>query len=153
RRRAGRRAGRGGAGAMSGAPLFDRIGGDALRAVLTDFYQRVFDDSVIGFLFSRKNRARLSQKEGGLVAALLWAEVRYSGRSMAEAHARVPILGGHFDRRLVLLAETLADHHVDPEVQRVWLDHARALRRQLTADAGSECDHDADQTRRRSTDD
>ena len=67
---------------------------------------------------------------------------------MPEAHARSPILGGHFERRLQLLSETLADHRVDPEVSRVWLDHTRSLRQQVTADRGADCDHELDEARR-----
>lgn len=130
--------------------LFDRIGGEALRAVLTDFYERVFADPMIGFLFAGKNKQRLIQKEWEMTARLLGAsEIPYTGRPMPQAHARSPILGGHFERRLQLLSETLADHRVDPEVSRVWLDHTRSLRPQVTADRGSDCDHELDDARRK----
>ena len=130
--------------------LFDKIGGDRLRAVLTDFYERVFADPMIGFLFAGKNKHRLIQKEWEMTARLLGAsEVEYTGRPMPEAHARSPILGGHFERRLQILADTLADHGVDPEVRDAWLGHTRALRPQVTADLGSDCDHEADEARRK----
>jgi truncated hemoglobin YjbI len=118
---------------------YDRIGGDGLRRVIADFYDRVFADAMIGFLFTDKNKQRLIQKEWELAAALLGGPIVYTGRSMAEAHARVPITGGHFDRRLVILEETLEDHGVDPEVRRRWLDHARSLREQLTSDPDAAC--------------
>ena len=119
--------------------LFDRIGAEALRAVVTDFYGRVFADPMIGFLFDGKNKERLIQKEWELAAKLLDGPVAYSGRSMADAHARVRITSGHFDRRLVLLEETLADHGVDPAVRARWLEHARSLRAHLTADPEGAC--------------
>jgi hemoglobin len=130
-----------------GENLFDRIGGDALRAVVTDFYDRVFDDVMIGFLFAGKDRARLIQKEWELAARMLGADVEYTGRSMREAHARVPILGGHFDRRLQILRDVLSDHAVDEAVRESWIAHTVKLRSQVTADAGSECDHDAARAR------
>lgn len=123
--------------------LFDRIGGDRLRAVIEDFYQRVFADVMIGFMFTGKDRARLIEKEWELAARMLGADVRYTGRSMPEAHARLPITGGHFDRRTQLLRDTLAAHDVPDDVRAAWLGHVDALRAQLTADRGSECDHDA----------
>lgn len=126
-----------------GDRLFDRIGGDVLRAVITDFYRRVFDDVMIGFMFAGKDRARLIEKEWELAARMLGADVRYTGKTMPDAHRRVPITGGHFDRRTQLLRETLAAHAVDPEVAAAWLGHVEALRPQLTADQGSDCDHDA----------
>ena len=36
---------------MKSSELFDKIGADALRAVVTDFYDRVFRDAMIGFMF------------------------------------------------------------------------------------------------------
>ncbi|HKE17897.1 MAG TPA: group 1 truncated hemoglobin [Kofleriaceae bacterium] len=119
--------------------LHDRIGDEALRRILRDFYDRVFADPMIGFLFDGKNKERLIQKEAELVAQLLGGAVEYSGRSMAEAHRTVRITTGHFDRRLVILEETLADHAVEPEVRGRWLEHARSLREQLTADPEGVC--------------
>ncbi|HWM88394.1 MAG TPA: group 1 truncated hemoglobin [Kofleriaceae bacterium] len=119
--------------------LYDLIGEDLLRRVIADFYDRVFADPMIGFLFAGKNKHRLIQKEWELAAGLLGGQVAYSGRSMSEAHARVPITAGHFDRRLVILEETLEAHRVDPAVRRRWLEHARALRDQLTSDPDRSC--------------
>lgn len=119
--------------------LFARIGPVALRAVITDFYERLFSDVMIGFLFAGKDRARLIQKEWELTARFLGADIPYTGRPMRMAHAASPIFGGHFERRLQILRETLADHAVDPEVIRVWIDHQLALRSQITVDRGSEC--------------
>ena len=126
---------------MKDSALFDRIGGDALRAVLTDFYTRVFDDVMIGFMFAGKDRQRLIDKEWELVAALLGApNVTYTGRPMREAHAQHSIFGGQFERRLQILRETLRDHAVDPAVAAAWIDHTLALRNQITRDRGSECE-------------
>lgn len=122
--------------------IFDRIGGDALRAVIVDFYDRVFDDIIIGFLFAGKDRQRLVEMEWQFTAKFLGADLPYRGKSMPEAHKRVPILGGHFERRLQILRNTMADHGVDAEVQKAWIDHQLAMRALVTGDKGSECDHD-----------
>jgi hemoglobin len=119
--------------------LFDRIGPDALRAVIVDFYDRLFRDVMIGFLFEGKDRRRLIEKEYELTARFLGADIPYTGRPMREAHARSPILGGHFERRLEILRQTIAAHGVDAEVAASWLDHTLALRAQITPDRGSEC--------------
>jgi hemoglobin len=118
---------------------YDKIGPDKLRAVITDFYARLFDDVMIGFLFRGKERQRLIDKEIELTARFLGSDVRYTGRPMRAAHARVPIMGGHFDRRRKILEETLADHDVDPEVRETWLRHTNALREQVTADPTGAC--------------
>ena len=124
---------------MKDATLFDRIGLAGIREVVTDFYRRVFGDVMIGFLFEGKDRQRLIDKETELAAKFLGGDIRYTGKAMREAHANLPIFGGHFERRLQILRETLRDHGVDPEVQQAWLDHSLALRPQITADKGSEC--------------
>jgi hemoglobin len=122
-----------------GPELFAKIGEAKLREVVTDFYRRVFGDVMIGFLFEGKDRGHLIEREYEFTASLLGGDVKYTGRPMREAHARSPIFGGHFERRLQLLRETLRDHAVDPEVQAVWIDHTLALRDQITGDKGSEC--------------
>ena len=129
---------------MKPTTLFDRIGAAALRAVLADFYARVFDDVMIGFMFRGKDRQHLIDREYELTAALLGAPgVTYTGRPLRIAHAAHTIFGGQFERRLQILRETLRDHGVHPDVQTAWLDHQLALRSQITRDRGSECDDTA----------
>jgi hemoglobin len=129
---------------VKSSELFDKIGGDALRAVITDFYERIFRDVMIGFMFQGKDRAHLIAREWELAAALLGAPgVTYTGRPMRTVHAQHTIFGGHFERRVQLLRETLRDHTVDPAVQEAWLDHTLSLRDQITRDKGSECEDTA----------
>ena len=119
---------------------FEKIGETKLRAVLADFYDRVFADVMIGFMFQGKDKRHLVDREYEMAARMLGAtDVAYTGRPMRTAHGAHTIFGGHFERRLQILRETLADHAVDPEVQQVWLDHTIALRAQITSDKGSEC--------------
>ena len=92
---------------MKSSELFDKIGADALRAVVTDFYDRVFRDAMIGFMFQGKDKQHLIDREYELVAALLGAPgVTYTGRPMRVAHAQHTIFGGQFERRLQILRET-----------------------------------------------
>jgi hemoglobin len=120
--------------------LFDKIGSETLRAVIADFYDRVFRDVMIGFMFQGKDKQLLIQREWELAAALLGAPgVTYTGRPMRVAHAQHTIFGGHFERRLQILRETMRDHAVDPDVQAAWIEHTQKLRSQITRDVGSEC--------------
>jgi truncated hemoglobin YjbI len=124
---------------MAPPALFEKIGPERLRAVIADFYDRLFGDVMIGFLFAGKDKQRLIAKEYELTARFLGAGVAYTGRPMREAHARSPILGGHFERRMEILRQTLAAHAVDPDVATSWIEHQLALRPQITPDRGSEC--------------
>jgi hemoglobin len=118
---------------------FEKIGEAKLRAVLADFYDRVFRDVMIGFMFQGKDKQHLIDREYEMTAKMLGASVEYKGQPLRTAHARHTIFGGHFERRLQILRETIADHDVDPEVRQVWIDHTLALRAQITRDQGSEC--------------
>jgi hemoglobin len=119
---------------------FEKIGDVKLRAVLTDFYDRVFRDVMIGFMFQGKDKQHLIDREFELAARMLGAShIAYTGRPMRTAHGAHTIFGGHFERRLQILRETMADHAVDAEVQHVWIEHTQALREQITRDKGSEC--------------
>lgn len=126
---------------MTKVVLFDvAITGEALRAVFVEFYRRVFTDVMIGFMFAGKDRQRLIDKEWELAAALLGAPgVTYTGRPMRAAHAQHTIFGGQFERRLKILKDVMAAQAVEPTVQHALVEHAEAMRAQVTRDTGSEC--------------
>ena len=120
--------------------LFELAGGEArLRPLLEDFYDRVFDDVMIGFFFKGKNKERLVQKELEFALKLLGAEVEYTGMPIPEAHASHPIMGGQFNRRTQILREVLADHGMPAEVCERWIAHTESLRHQVTTDRRGEC--------------
>lgn len=112
--------------------MFDRLGADRLREIVTDFYSRVVPDVMIGYMFAGKDKAQLIQREWELVAALLGGDVKYTGRPMRMAHAAHTIFEGHFNRRLQILKDTLRDHAVPDDIAKVWIDHSLALREQVT---------------------
>lgn len=120
------------------------MGGEpALRAVLTTFYDRVFEDVMIGYLFWGKDKEHLIAREVEFAARVLGAKhISYTGRPMRKAHAQHRILGGHFDRRLQILKDAMSFHHVPDEVQEAWVAHTHALRLQVTADPDSRCNHE-----------
>ncbi len=123
------------------ATPYDLIGPDKLREVITDFYDRLFSDLMIGFLFQGKPKQQLIEREWQFTANFLGGNVPYEGRTIRKAHARSPILGGHFERRLQILRETMNAHQVPAAVQEPWIAHTQALRAQVTADKGAACDH------------
>ncbi len=124
---------------MSRPNLFNVIGPERLRAVIVDFYQRVFDDVMIGFMFIGKDRQHLIEREYEFTAQFLGGPVAYTGRPIKQAHAKTPIFGGHFERRLQILRNTMADHQIDPEVVASVVEHQQALRSLVTGDKSSEC--------------
>src|SRR5919109_2890333 len=88
--------------------LFAQLGGEEkLREIVGAFIDRVFEDRMIGFFFRDADRGRIKEMEYQLAAGFLGADVKYQGRSLAEVHAKHPIMGGHFARRRQILQETL----------------------------------------------
>lgn len=118
----------------SGAPadweLLEELGGDeALGALLRDFYERIYADAMIGFFFLPHDIERLvAHQRDYILARLGRTRTRYGGMSMRQAHGALPILGAHFDRRHVLLTQTLQDHDVPAHVRDAWLDLDQRLR-------------------------
>lgn len=122
---------------------------EVLRAVLEDFYDRVFSDPMIGFYFEGKDKARLVQKELELTGQIVgvsthtWNDPHESERFLSKVHQPLRIAGGHFDRRLQILKETLQDHRdeLSTEVCERWIEHQLRLRPLITGDALGECQH------------
>lgn len=109
--------------------LYDEAGGEAgLRAVLRALYDRLFDDPMIGFLFAGKDKATLVEHQLWFTARFLGGPSRYAGRSLPDAHAELPLLKGHFDRRHYVLREVLEQHDVPAAVRDEWLRVDESLR-------------------------
>jgi truncated hemoglobin YjbI len=109
--------------------LYDDMGGEpALRAVLQSLYDRLFDDTMVGFLFSGKDKAQLVEHQVRFTARFLGGPSAYEGKTIPDAHAALPILPGHFDRRHTLLEQVLAEHRVPEHVAKEWLRVDASLR-------------------------
>ncbi|MGD0675297.1 MAG: group 1 truncated hemoglobin [Polyangiaceae bacterium] len=115
---------------------FEAMGGEpAVRSVLQSLYDRLFIDPMVGFLFEGKNKAAIVEAQVAFTSAFLGGKARYEGKPLPEAHAALPLLPGHFDRRHRLLEEVLAVHGVPAEVRRLWLQIDEALRTSVLATA------------------
>jgi hemoglobin len=102
--------------------LYDDMGGEpALRAVLRTLYDGLFADVMVGFLFAGKDKEQLIEHQLWFTARFLGGPSRYEGRSLPDAHAALPLLPGHFDRRHHLLKQALAQHRIPAAVAGEWL--------------------------------
>lgn len=121
--------------------LFEQLGGEVkLRTIVNTFIDRVFEDRMIGFFFRNADPRRIKELEYQLAAAFLGAPVVYQGRPLDVAHAKHPIMGGHFARRRQILKETLEAHAVPDPIKQAWLDHTDSLRALITPQPASACD-------------
>lgn len=109
--------------------LYEEIGGeDKILVVLRSLYDKLFIDPIIGFLFEGKDKDHIVLEQLAFTCHFLGGPQKYEGKPLPEAHANLPLLAGHFDRRHHLLAQTLKEQNVPESVSRVWLQIDRALR-------------------------
>lgn len=124
----------------SAPSLFELVGGEEqLRAIIDTFIDRVFEDRMIGFFFRNADAKRIKEMEYQLAAEFLGAPIAYRGQALDLAHAKHPIMGGHFARRRQILKETLEAYGVPIPVKEAWLQHTDSLRPLITSQADSEC--------------
>ena len=119
--------------------LFAKIGEAKLRAVITDFYSRVFGDVMIGFMFEGKDRQHLIDREYEFTARFLGGDVKYTGRPMRTAHAQPRSSAATSSGGCRSCARRSATMPSIPTSSRCGSITPLALRDQITGDKGSEC--------------
>lgn len=91
------------------------------------FYDRVFADPMIGFMFLGLDQSQLAAREFELMARVCGIEIEYKGRGLAAAHRRHNIRRGQFDRRLVLLKSALENTGVPEQMVDLIISHNQKL--------------------------
>ena len=80
--------------------IIKSINGNNVFNIITQFYQEVFNDVMIGYLFLGQDRQRLIEREIEFSARMLGAtDIPYQGQPLTKAHQKHPIRYGHFHRR------------------------------------------------------
>jgi hemoglobin len=105
------------------AALYEAVGGEpGLEKILVNFYERMSRDVLIGYFFDGRDLRAIALKQKEFLMRAWGVSQEYGGRSPTEAHSALPpILKGHFDRRLVLLAETLREAGLEERHAKVWV--------------------------------
>lgn len=118
--------------------LYDAIGGEPkVRAILQSLYDKLFVDPMVGFLFDGRNKDQIVNQQVAFTCAFLGGPQKYAGKPLPLAHAALPLLDGHFDRRHRLLEKVLDEERVPADVLRAWLRIDESLRSSVLA-AGQE---------------
>lgn len=104
--------------------LFNKLGGkESILSIMVDFYQRLSKDILIGFFFIEKDLALLAHRQTEFLLFLTGDLTPYTGRLPFHAHQHLPpILPGHFQRRLLLLKETLHDYGLSSQEAEIWME-------------------------------
>jgi truncated hemoglobin YjbI len=109
--------------------LGQRLGEERIRAIIHQFYERMATDLLVGFFFAEKDLGLIAERQSQFVLRAMGLRPSYTGKSPADAHtALAPILAGHFDRRLVVLDETLKANGLDQNDRQIWIGFENAFR-------------------------
>jgi hemoglobin len=114
--------------------LYEAIGGEPkVQVILQSLYDKLFVDPIVGFLFEGKDKAHIVEQQLAFTCHFLGGPQQYEGKPLPTAHASLPLLPGHFDRRHRLLAQVLEENDVPEAVRRVWLQIDETLRYSVLA--------------------
>lgn len=126
-------------------PIEDFGGLEGLKEVLTEFYDKIFTDPMISYLFQGQDKALLVERELEWTAKALGYPIEYKGKGLAKAHQAHAIRRGHFFRRNQLLLQTLEQKSLPPECIEWWMLHSAALEKAILgrAQGGQACEETA----------
>jgi truncated hemoglobin YjbI len=109
--------------------LYEQIGDKTITQVISAFYQRAFSDPIIGHFFFNLDRPSLVHKQIVFSSCMLGAtHLTYTGKSLQEAHKRLPLREAHFRRRQKLMQEVLAETAISEELKIKWLEKEEKLK-------------------------
>jgi len=93
--------------------IYADIGGrEAVEAVISDFYDRVFDDPVLEPYFEGVDREALYAHQVQFISAVAGGPVSYEGADMRAAHEGMGITEEAFGRVATYLGEALSENGV-----------------------------------------
>jgi len=108
--------------------IYAYIGGrDAVEAVVSDFYDRVFDDPLLEPYFEGVDREALFAHQVQFVSAVAGGPVSYEGADMREAHEGMGITAAAFGRVATYFGEALRENGVAEEDVDTILEEVGAL--------------------------
>ncbi len=109
--------------------LEDELGGrEAFKTLITVFYDRLFIDPIVGFIFSPHEKTKLIESQiSWLNAKLGDRSGTYEGLNLRVAHQNLAITSGQFNRRHLILKELLEEFETPEHVQEEWLNLDRGL--------------------------
>lgn len=116
--------------------LYDEIGPERLKAILTDFYLRCFEDVMIGHFFFGKNHDELLSHQLAFTTGMLGGPNVYEGRAIAPLHKPLNIRPPQFMRRRVILRETMAEHGLENHLIEAWTAIEDRLKNLVLMDYG-----------------
>lgn len=115
--------------------LYEKVGGEeAIDAVVTEFYQRVFADPELSPFFEGIDAERLRCMQREYFARALDGPSEYTGRSLREAHAGLGIRPRHLTRFVDHLMAVLEQQGLDEKDRYEVCTRINLLAEEITGD-------------------
>lgn len=116
--------------------IYDRYGGfSVVRKIVSSFYDRCLESSVIGHRFEAIDMARLIDHQSRFIATVMGGPASYSDEHLRRIHGHLAISHEEFAEMASLLKETLEDHaFADADVATV-INEIRSREGSVVADA------------------
>lgn len=109
--------------------LWERLGGDSrVRAILEDFYRKVYADPELKPFFARVTMDRVIGKQFAFLKQSMTGESVYLGEMPRNNHHWMVISDSLFDHRQQLMLQSLRDHGVDDELMALWRSYEEQFR-------------------------
>lgn len=119
--------------------MFEALGEDLVRRTVDTFVDRIMDDAMIGFHFRGVDRARLKQLEFEHMARVLGATIPYTGRALHSAHKKHDIRMGQFNRRKMILINSMNAHGWPDTVVKMVTEATDNNVHEIVGKENSEC--------------
>lgn len=120
--------------------LFERLGGrDCLDRVHKALYDKIFVHPVFGVFFEGKDQTHQQDQQSDFMAMIFGGPKRYCGRMPRDAHQHLFITREMFELRQRILAKTLEECGVAPELRELWLAADRRFESQIVKDSVGDC--------------
>ena len=102
--------------------LAEKIGIAKISQAIHGFYQKAFDDLIIGYMFHSLDKERLIKGQINFTISLLNQQNMALGKVLKKNHQHLTIKTAYFNRRQVLMQQAIKDAQIDPELGARWLE-------------------------------
>lgn len=117
--------------------LFEQLGGaESLAAIVTDMYERIFQDPSLAPFFANTHADRLRKMQYHFLAAALDGPVEYSGAELGEVHHGRGITGQHFASFCGHFADAMEAAKIEPVIIDQCLGRLAMYRGKVIGEVG-----------------
>jgi truncated hemoglobin YjbI len=121
--------------------FFDQLGGmPVVEKVHTIFYEKLLSHPWLKDFFKGVPRQHLESQQSEFMSGVFGGPKIYGGRAPKAAHTHMFITEEVFLTRHDLLAQSLTEANVEPDLREKWLAYDMNMKKLLVKNSPSECE-------------